>query len=47
MPMWPIDIASLTVIVPKTNGVPSAAKTPLFTCSTSGSIPALHGVTSL
>ena len=47
MPSVPIEIASETVIVPNVKGVPPAANTPRFTSSTKGSIPALHGVTSL
>ena len=47
IPSVPIEMASETVIVPKVNGVPSAANMPRFTSSTSASIPALQGVTSL
>ena len=47
MPSVPMDMASETVMVPNVKGVPSAAKTPRFTSSTSGAIPELQGVTSL
>ena len=44
MPSVPIEMPSLIVIVPKTCGMPPAARTPRAARSASSPIPALHGV---
>ena len=46
MPSWPIEMPSLTVIVPNSSGKPPASRTPTFACSASLRRVMLHGVTS-
>ena len=47
IPSVPIEIASDTVIVPNSNGVPFEELMPCLTSLTNGLIPELQGVTSL
>ena len=46
MPSWPIEMPSLTVIVPNSIGKPPESRTPRFTCSASARSVRLHGVIS-
>ncbi len=46
MPSWPIEMPSLTVIVPNSRGKPPASRTPTLACSASLRSVMLHGVTS-
>ena len=46
MPSWPMEMPSLTVIVPNSIGKPPAARTPSLACSASLRSVMLHGVTS-
>src|SRR6056297_1143459 len=46
IPSWPIEIPSLTVIVPNSIGKPPASRTPALACSASLRSVMLHGVTS-
>ena len=47
MPSVPIEIPSLTVMVPNSNGVPRASRTPCLTRAVSRLRCTLQGVTSL
>jgi hypothetical protein len=46
MPSWPIEMPSLTVIVPNSRGKPPASRTPTLACSASLRSVMLQGVTS-
>ena len=46
IPSWPIEMPSLTVIVPNSRGKPPASRTPTLACSASLRRVMLHGVTS-
>ncbi len=46
IPSWPIEMPSLTVIVPNSRGNPPPSRTPTLTCSASLRSVMLHGVTS-
>ena len=46
MPSWPIEMPSLTVIVPNSSATAPASRTPALACSASLRSVMLHGVTS-
>ena len=46
MPSWPIEMPSLTVIVPNSSGTPPAPRTPTLAASVRRRIDMLHGVIS-